>query len=573
MRVRYGARRTAAFVAAVFLLGAAVLWLLLPPRHRETSGAAAGMWTGAFHVHTRASDGGGTRDDVAGAAAAAGLQFVIITDHGDGTRPPAPPEYLHGVLVIDGVEVSTWDGHYAAFGQQGPAPYPLGGPAASVVEDIERLGGFGVAAHPHSAKPDLRWRAETPLPVHAIEVLNGDSAWRDEGAWRLARTFLTYPLRPAEALAALVDHPQAEVRMLVEANRLRRTVALAGADAHGRLPLSYDDDGRDGERGAGVAIPSYEQVFRALTNVVEVGAVPTGRALEDAGVLMRAMRLGRVTAAVSGLASPGGMQFTATGDTGRVATMGDRVSPAPMTFAARTPDVLRGSASDVRLRLFRDDRVIVERDGAEFSHHVPAADSAGVWRVQAHLASSPEAPWLIGSPIVVVSPDWGVPGFGTRRFADAAAELTSGSWVIEKHDASHGAVGVSEQGLRFEYALAAGTPSGQYAAAVRDVPGGGGWTHLVVRASAPEPTRVWVQLRVDGAVPEQRWGRSIYLDRHASELTLALDEFRPLEPGLPGGRLDGATPLRAVLVVVDTVNSAPGRRGSVQIERLALERR
>src|SRR5947207_11396832 len=56
---------------------------------------------GAFHIHTTRSDGIGDRAAVAAAAARAGLRFVILTDHGDATRPPDPPAYLDGVLVLD----------------------------------------------------------------------------------------------------------------------------------------------------------------------------------------------------------------------------------------------------------------------------------------------------------------------------------------------------------------------------------------------------------------------------------------------------------------------------------------
>ena len=38
---------------------------------------------GAFHVHTTRSDGSGTVEEVAAAAQAAGLQFVVLTDHND----------------------------------------------------------------------------------------------------------------------------------------------------------------------------------------------------------------------------------------------------------------------------------------------------------------------------------------------------------------------------------------------------------------------------------------------------------------------------------------------------------
>jgi hypothetical protein len=114
VRVPNWVRITAALWAAVFLFIA----LTLPPGTRRASGITGDTHVrkGAFHVHTVESDGGGTREDVARAAAAAGLDFVILTDHGNGTREPSAPEYLHNVLVIDGVEVPTTAGHYAAFG-------------------------------------------------------------------------------------------------------------------------------------------------------------------------------------------------------------------------------------------------------------------------------------------------------------------------------------------------------------------------------------------------------------------------------------------------------------------------
>ena len=106
-------------------------------------------------MHSDRSDGSGSVEAVAAAASRAGLAFVIFTDHGDGTRTPDDPVYRSGVLCIDAVEINTAGGHYIALGL--PAtPYPLAGDAAAVVEDVRRLGGFGIAAHPGSAKRDLR---------------------------------------------------------------------------------------------------------------------------------------------------------------------------------------------------------------------------------------------------------------------------------------------------------------------------------------------------------------------------------------------------------------------------------
>src|SRR5205823_14391416 len=137
---------------------------------------------------------------------------------GDATRPPDPPAYRSGVLCLDGVEVSTTGGHYIAIDMPA-SPYPLGGEARDVVEDVRRLGGFGIVAHPDSPKAELRWRDWT-VPFDGIEIVNPDTSWRvlaQNGGWRsklrLLNGLLTYPFRPAETIASLlVDVPDTSAR-------------------------------------------------------------------------------------------------------------------------------------------------------------------------------------------------------------------------------------------------------------------------------------------------------------------------------------------------------------------------
>ena len=108
-------------------------------------------------------------------------------------------------LCLDAVEISTNGGHYVALDMQ-PSPYPLGGEPAAVVEDVERLGGFGIAAHPDSPTPELAW-TDWDAPFDGIEWLSADSEWRDESRARFARVLFDYLLRPAPALASLLDRP------------------------------------------------------------------------------------------------------------------------------------------------------------------------------------------------------------------------------------------------------------------------------------------------------------------------------------------------------------------------------
>src|SRR5262249_54004641 len=203
---------------------------------------AARTVAGAYHVHTTRSDGHGDTHDVAAAAARAGLTFVVLTDHGDATRPPDPPEYIDGVLCLDAVEISTDQGHLVALDMP-RAPYPLGGSAEAVVEDVHRLGGFAIAAHPGSSKAALRW-TDARAPIDGMEWLNLDSEWRKDSRGRLIRAGLAYFFRPGPALASLMDRPATLGRWGRLAAR-RPLVALAAVDAHGGVGQPFEDASRN----------------------------------------------------------------------------------------------------------------------------------------------------------------------------------------------------------------------------------------------------------------------------------------------------------------------------------------
>ncbi|MDQ3069761.1 MAG: hypothetical protein M3R55_08545, partial [Acidobacteriota bacterium] len=500
----------------------------------------------------------------------AGLRFAILTDHGDGTREPAPPEYLHGVLLLDGVEVTTSAGHYAAFGLS-RAPYPLGGPPYAVAEDVARLGGFGVAAHGDSVKPDLRWRDWT-APVDGVEWINGDSAWRDESTPRLARALVNYLFRPAAALATLADRPGRLLQRTDEIARARTVVGLAGADAHARLPLSGDDEPH--RSGWTLPAPAYVQSFRAFTNVVDVGAAPTGDAAADAAALMGAVRRGRVTAAMPAVATPADLRFSAQSDGGQTWHVGDRVPTQALSFHVQASEVIGSSASLVRLELRRDGRVMAHAEGSTLTHAVPAEAAPGVWRVEVTLADRPGLPWMLSNAIVVGGSRAALPaaaGAGLPPAPEAVFELTAGEWGVEKDPSSEGAVVPGANQLALTYRLGRGAPSGQFVAASRAIVSADAWGDIIIRARASAPTRVWIQLRLSDIATGQRWGRSIYLDVTSRELRLPISTFAPLEPSAPTRR-PNVVQVRAVLIVVDTVNSRPGGEGRITLEQLSLER-
>jgi len=533
---------------------------LTSPPHSSTPTVADGV----FHIHSSRSDGTGTPDEIAAAAARARLQFVVLTDHGDGTRQPDPPQYRDGVLCLDGVEISTADGHYIAVGIP-KAPYPLAGAGRDVAEDVARLGGFGVVAHPDSAKSELRWR-DWAAPFDAIEWLNADSEWRDEGTGRLAQALMTYPFRPIETLASLLDRPVTTLQRWDALMQQRPVVALAGADAHARVGLR--DDAADPYRGRlFVRLPGYEASLGSFSLRVELERPLSGNASEDAVSVIAALKRGRVYTAIDGLASPSDFQFTA-----RSGPYFARQGEALQLDGPIVVDVRSNAPDGGSIVLFEDGHVAARGGPRTLQHELPprpAVLRAEVWLV--NTTDTAPLPWIVSNPIYVSRP----PRPPMRRpiASDDRAldESTAGAiWRVEQHSGSSGALEQRAGLLRVTYRLGGGAPSGQFVALAITAPGLlRRFDRLSFRGSADRPMRVYVQLRRPSAPDGQRWRRSIYLDQEPRDVTVFFDEMTAAD--LAATSRPDLNAITDLLVVVDTTNTLPGQSGTFSIENLHLQ--
>jgi hypothetical protein len=182
------------------------------PAPERAAGRGRGWYRGDLHTHTVHSDGRRTPAELAAAARAAGLDFVASTEHNTasanlGWGRHAGPD----LLVLDGQEVTTRDGHWLALGL-GPGQvvdwrYRAGdGGLGRALAGLHDRGGLAVAAHPFCPFPGCGW-AFGYQGVDAVEVWNGPWTADDEqalGAWH---------------------------RLLAGAGRF--LPAVAGSDAHG----------------------------------------------------------------------------------------------------------------------------------------------------------------------------------------------------------------------------------------------------------------------------------------------------------------------------------------------------
>ena len=182
-----------------------------------------GTIPGVLHVHTNRSDGLSGPDEIAAAAARAGLKFVVFTDHGDATRAAGSA----GVPLGRAVPRRRRDQHdRRTLRRDRHAGRRRIRSAANRATSSKTSAGSADSASrriPDSPKAELRW-SDWSVPFDGIEIVNLDTSWRQwaqqanapadpasgsSQRWparrRLLAALAAYPFRPAETIGSLVQ--------------------------------------------------------------------------------------------------------------------------------------------------------------------------------------------------------------------------------------------------------------------------------------------------------------------------------------------------------------------------------
>ena len=333
---------------------------------------------GAIHVHTDCSDGSGSVAEVMKAAAAAGLDFVVISDH-DTTeaRLDGGVRRRSGVLPVVGVEISPGGrGHCLVLGATDVTGYRWM-PERFFLRKLIRDGADTYIAHPEGRVKrrfgiNLReWRAWDHERFTGIEIWSYMHDWIDKVGYLNLPAFYLDPDRG-------IDGPDGSVLGLWDRlNVHRRVVGLGALDAHAVKMLF----------GALTAF-RYEFLFRTvLTHVLvrEWG----GDEAADAAELRASLRAGRAFICYNVLASGEGFEFA--GEDGL--SMGDR---APLgggrMLVAATP-------RPAEITLLRNGRKLESHTGGRMRFR---ADREGVYRIEARIDGRP---WIFSNPIYLGGDD------------------------------------------------------------------------------------------------------------------------------------------------------------------------
>jgi len=339
------------------------------------------------HLHSTYSDGTGTVPEIARAAAQAGADVVLLTDHDTLAARRRGEEGHHGdVLVLVGHEVSPPDrNHMLAFDTDGVIDH-RGLGAAEIAQAVRDAGGFGIAAHPfsHGSKRFGRLGSlGTAMAWEDLDCVDGIEVWSflsDNGenvsSVRDAISFIARPER-------YVTHPpQGNLDEWDRLGARRRVVGIGGLDAH-----------QFGRRVGGRVIRpmGYARSFRQLRTHVLTEEPLTRELDHDRRQVYDALREGRCYIAANALAPARGFRFWAAGPSGELPMGGEgAAADGPWDLRAELP-----RPADVRL--LRNGGELTRSAAPALAHRAPGA---GVYRVEARLeAHGSERTWILSNPI------------------------------------------------------------------------------------------------------------------------------------------------------------------------------
>ncbi len=193
-----------------------------------------------LHIHTSRHSPDSILDPFAlvSRARQIGLDGVVITEHDwlwteeelEELRAAAP-----GLVVLTGIEVSAWEGHFLVYGVHNPFAIPRGMRVAALCREVHNQGGAVVAAHPFRwSQPFDEILCKEKPELDGLELMtnNMDSECRKLAAEAYQKHSLaglgSSDAHQEETLGVCYTEFAAAIRSgrdLVEAIRGRQTVA------------------------------------------------------------------------------------------------------------------------------------------------------------------------------------------------------------------------------------------------------------------------------------------------------------------------------------------------------------
>lgn len=344
-------------------------------------------YVGALHIHSVFSDGSGDIRTIAQAAAEAGLDYIVLTDHNTlRARKEGYEGWYGNTLLLSGCEINDKENknHYLALGIDQIVSTRL--PAREIVRKVKEMGGIGFIAHPHEKRSSMKEHPPYPWTEWDTEDFTGIEIWNHMSEWMEGLTeenkyqWFIHPLK------SIVSPPAETLAIWDELSQKRCIAGIGGVDAHAHKVnlLGFFE----------VEVFPYKVLFKSIrTHILTYEKIESSAASKDeAGrVVLDALKNARCFVANYYHADARGFRFFAE-DGGRVCQMGEEIK---LTDRTRLRVLLPDQPGNIRL--IHNGKMVDSRESLDAEFQV---DQPGVYRVEVYLDGKA---WIYSNHIRVIS--------------------------------------------------------------------------------------------------------------------------------------------------------------------------
>ncbi|MEK7845917.1 MAG: CehA/McbA family metallohydrolase [Nitrospinota bacterium] len=342
---------------------------------------------GAIHFHSDYSyDGNISIDKIVKSAEAAGLDFIMLTDHFRLDAKRDGHEGWHGnVLLIVGEEISPRYNHYLAFNIMEPIiTSRYEDKPQRYIDMVNSQNGFGIIAHPDHEGTKLFKVKPFSWIDWSVEGYTGISIWDIQTDWQ--EKLKSYPSAilsyffPSYRLSGPKD---VTLKRWDELNKARRVTGIGEIDNHNEKRRFI---------GFNFYVFNFNYAFRTIRTHILTETPFNKNDKEDINTVYQAIKDGRVYIAHEYWNNAKGFSFNIGDDERKVSIGGEFILKGRAEIKVNLPQ--RGL-----IRIIRDGEKVYEITDSECCFEI---NNKGLYRVEAyHRLLGRYKPWIYSNHINV----------------------------------------------------------------------------------------------------------------------------------------------------------------------------
>nr|MBN1229029.1 PHP domain-containing protein [Anaerolineae bacterium] len=352
-------------------------------------------YVGNMHVHTPYSDGEAFHAEIARLAIAAGLDFVIVTDHNvwvQGVEGYYGEGATQQLLLLSGEEVHDQQrdpqaNHLLIYGAERELARYAANPQ-TLIDESNASNGLTFLAHPVEVAAPLFHEDALSWVSWDIDGYTGIELWNYMSEFKRYLTSRVKAIQAAFKPEKFISGPFEETLALWD-NLLKegkQVSVIGGADAHGTTysmgPVSR------------VIFP-YEYLFRCVNTHILTTQPMNGDFEHDKRLVLRALKDGQAFVAYDLPAPTRGFRFSAQG-LNASATVGGSIR---LRHGVTLQIALPGRPAEMRL-IKNGEPVLTEAGGTHWTY---IADEIGAYRVEAYTEfMGARRGWIFSNPIYIL---------------------------------------------------------------------------------------------------------------------------------------------------------------------------